>query len=150
MFFYWKFWTKNSNLSPCLQYCNTVYCNMCNISQYIAIHRNVTSVSMICIVSPISCQHTALLVNILDVPILWEPYLEQVDVIMILWVLLVVHAEGSVYVTTQLSEGLTGELRWSTETIPNMAIFDENHTYKVFCREEQQTDTETRLLLTLE
>lgn len=41
---------------------------------------------------------------------------------MVVWVLHVVHAKSSVYVTTELSEVLTGELDRSVETLPDMTI----------------------------
>ena len=52
-------------------------------------------------------------------------YQEEIDVIMVLWVLCVVHAEGSVNMADvmeviKLLEGLVGELSWTIETRPQV------------------------------
>lgn len=60
-----------------------------------------------------------------------KQYHEQIDVIMVIWVVGVVHAEGSVNVTIQdvikFLKGLIWELSWSSEALPQVGTFKEDN-----------------------
>lgn len=58
-------------------------------------------------------------------------YQEEIDVIVVVWVVCVVHAEGSVNMADvmdviKLLEGLIGEVSWTMETLPQVGTWREN------------------------
>ncbi len=64
---------------------------------------------------------------------MWTSYLEEIDVIVVIGVVCVVHAEGSINMSDvmdviELLEGLVGELSWTMETLPQVGTCRENIT----------------------
>lgn len=81
---------------------------------------------------------------------LW--YQEEVDVVMVIWIGIVVHAEGSVYMATvgnvvNFLEGLTDKLCWSLETLPHVGTYVHSMPYRKFISNMCKTASTKKLNL---